>query len=95
MNITEILNSGATNVTFAISGSDLKEFSLALIAEARTLGSCKPEEEQYLSKSEVAKLLNVSENTLWRWNRDGYLQSVKIGRNPFYKQSDIDRLRKG
>ena len=91
MNIKDLANLNA-NVSVVVTLPDLREFVSEMVAET---AASKPQEteEKFLTKSEVAKLLNVSENTLWRWNRDGYLQSVKIGRNPFYKQSDIDRLR--
>ena len=92
MNVSELLSTGA-NVTFAISGADLKEFSLALIAEAKALESCKPEEEKYLTTDEVCAILHVSSNTLWRWGKSGYLIASKVGRTPMYKLSDINRLR--
>ena len=44
---------------------------------------------------EVCEMLNVSSNTLWRWNRTQYLCSVKIGRTPMYKLSDVNNLREG
>lgn len=94
MNVTEILNSGA-NVTFAISATDLREFSLALIAEAKALESNKPEQESYLSIQEVCDILHVSSNTLWRWGKSGYLIPCKVGRTPMYKLSDINKLREG
>ena len=92
MNVSELLSTGA-NVTFAISGADLKEFSLALIAEAKALESSKPEEEKYLTTDEVCDILHVSSNTLWRWGKSGYLIPCKIGRTPMYKLSDINKLR--
>lgn len=48
--------------------------------------------EVYLTHKEVAEMLGVSTNTLWRWNKSGYLRSTKCGRKPFYKKSDIDKL---
>ena len=93
MNIAELMNSGATNLTLAITPADLKEFSLALIAEAKALESSKPEQESYLSVQEVCDILHVSSNTLWRWGKSGYLIPCKIGRTPMYKLSDINKLR--
>lgn len=92
MNIQKMIESGS-NALFVVSGGDLKEFALALIAEA----AAKPQEteEKYLGVPEVCELLNVSSNTLWRWNRSGYLNSIKVGRTPMYRQSDIDNLRGG
>ena len=93
MNIQKIIESGS-NALFVVSGGDLKEFALALIAEA----AAKPvveAEEKYLTTDEVCNLLHVSSNTLWRWNKSQYLCSVKIGRTPMYKLSDVNNLRQG
>ena len=53
------------------------------------------DDNDLLSADECCKILNVSKNTLWRWNKTGYLQSFKIGRCPYYRKSDIDTLKKG
>ena len=92
MNIQEMIKSGS-NALFVVSGGDLKEFALALISEvaARPVEA----EEKYLGVPEVCELLNVSSNTLWRWNRTGYLPQIRIGRTPMYKKSVVDKLLKG
>ncbi len=92
MNINELLNVNA-NVSVCVSLADLREFVGELVAEA----SAKPveTEEKYLSVDEVSKLLNVSQNTLWRWNKSGYLCATKVGRTPMYKLSDVNNLRQG
>lgn len=92
MNIKKMIESGS-NALFVVSGGDLKEFALALIAEA----AAKPveAEEKYLTTDEVCNLLHVSSNTLWRWNKSQYLCSVKIGRTPMYRLSDVNNLRQG
>lgn len=92
MNIANLLKEG--NVILAVSAVDLKEFGLELIAMAKD--SNKHEDDNdLLSADECCKILNVSKNTLWRWNKTGYLQSIKIGRSPYYRKSDIDTLKKG
>lgn len=92
MNIQQMIESGS-NALFVVSGGDLKEFALALIAEA----AAKPveAEEKYLTSDEVCDILHVSSNTLWRWGKSGYLVPNKVGRTPMYRQSDIDILRGG
>ena len=92
MNIKELMNASA-NVSVMVTLPDLREFVSEMVAVAAA--SKQEKEETYLTKSEVANLLGVSENTLWRWDRDGYLNSVKVGRTPMYKQSDINKLREG
>lgn len=93
MNIKQMIENGS-NALFLVSAADLKEFGLALIAEALQ----QPQQqtgEKYLSAGEVSELLKVSQNTLWRWSKTGYLVPIKVGRTSQYKQSDIDHLRKG
>ncbi len=92
MNIQQMIESGS-NALFVVSGGDLKEFALALIAE--TAARPVEAEEKYLTTDEVCEILHVSSNTLWRWNKSKYLCSVKVGRTPMYRQSDIDNLRQG
>ena len=92
MNIMELANIGA-NVSVNVSVGDLKEFVAEMIAEA----AARPQEaeEKFLSVDEVCEMLHVSQNTLWRWNRNGYLHSIKIGRTPMYRLSDVNNLRQG
>ena len=51
--------------------------------------------ENYLTPDEVATMIGVSKNTLWRWEKDGYLTPFKIGRKVRYKQSDVTSLISG
>lgn len=92
MNIKELSNLNAS-VAVMVSLADLKEFVSEMIAEA----AAKPAEaeEKYLTTDEVCEILHVSSNTLWRWNKSQYLCSVKIGRTPMYRLSDVNNLREG
>lgn len=40
----------------------------------------------------VKDVLQISETTLWRWAKAGYLLPVMIGGQKRYRQSDIERL---
>lgn len=93
MTISELSNLDA-NVCVSITLSDLREFFASVVAEAE---AAKPseEEEKYLSADEVAKELQVTKPTLWRWDKIGYLQPIKIGRRIMYRLSDINNLREG
>ena len=50
--------------------------------------------EVYLT-AETAKRLQVDRSTLWRWNKEGYLVSTKVGSKVRYKLSDVERIQKG
>lgn len=49
----------------------------------------------YLSAEETARRLKVDRSTLWRWNKDGYLTTTKVGNKVRYKLSDVERIQKG
>ena len=48
--------------------------------------------ETYPSIKKVSELLDVSEPTLWRWRKMGYLVPIRIGGKVRYKMSDVKRL---
>ncbi len=48
------------------------------------------ENQQYLTKQEVAKLLKVSICTVNNYSKKGYLQPLGIGRRVLFKKSDIE-----
>lgn len=91
MNIKDLLSEGA-NVAIIVTPTDLKEFALLLIEETLSAKNQETEPDTYLTPDEVANELGVSKNTLWRWDKIGYLSPVKVGRKPLYKRSDIDSL---
>ena len=92
MNIKELLAlSEGANISITVTQTDLKEFALFLIDE--TLSAMN--QDTYLTPDDVAGELGVSKNTLWRWDKIGYLSPVKVGRKSLYRKSDIDALRSG
>ena len=94
MKINEIISCGAS-VTVAVTPTDLKEFALYLIDEAKKMAKADDRQETYLTAKEAAERLNVSANTLWRWRKENYLVPSKVGNKSYYKLSDIERLKGG
>lgn len=92
--ISNLINSGAS-VTVAVTPTDLKEFALYLIDEAKKMAKEEARQETYLTAKEVSERLNVSKNTLWRWRKENYLVPSKVGNKCYYKLSDIERLKGG
>lgn len=91
MSITEILKTNA-NVQLVVNMADLKEFALSLIDEAQA--ARKEPEEKYLTADETARMIPCDKSTLWRWNKNGYLKSLKMGNKVRYRLSDIENLLK-
>ena len=52
---------------------------------APTAEPCEDDDiEDYLSREEVAQMLDVNLSTLWRWAKAGYLPCVHFGRKVKY-----------
>ena len=75
-----------------VDADDLREVVQSEIEGVLAMGKDVNASEVYLTHKEVAVMLGVSTNTLWRWNKSGYLCHTKCGRKPFYKKADIDKL---
>lgn len=51
-----------------------------------------PREEKYLTIEQACNLLSVTRPTLWAWNKNGVLESIRIGNLRRYRLSDIEAL---
>ncbi len=87
-------NSSSKQTTMVIMNiDDLREAFKAWNQEQ--MEAIAPKEETYISASEAAKMLNVTLSTLWRWDKDKYLEKIKIGNKVRYRLSDVERMIKG
>lgn len=93
MSIQEILDSGA-NVSITVNALDLKEFFSELVAEFHEEKAI-PTPETYLTQDEVSAKLLVDKSTLWRWDKSGYLNKVRVGGKVRYRLSDVTKLVEG
>lgn len=95
MDIREIMRSNSSSQQlFIVSAQDLKNAIDASIQQAiQELMGNMPMSDKLIPLKEVAETLNVSRCTLNRWNKDGYLVPIKIGRKVFYRQNDINEIR--
>ena len=83
------------NVQIVCDLADLRQIFNEWRTEQQKKEQQQEKKEAYLSTEMVCDLLRVTKPTLWRWGKLNYLVPVKVGRKNFYKQSDIDALRKG
>lgn len=87
-------NSSSKQTTMVIMNiDDLREAFKAWDQEQ--MEAIAPKEEIYISAPEAAKMLNVTLSTLWRWDKDKYLEKIKIGNKVRYRLSDVERMIKG
>ncbi len=93
MDIQNLIAEGG-NVQLVINVNDLKEICSYLYNEERIRQEKQKEQENdgLLDSKEVKEMLNVKNETLWRWNQNGYLPHVKIGCRNYYRREDVDKI---
>ena len=89
----EDLRSGNSQTLMIVSQDDLERVVQNAIDKLLEQRENKP--EVYLTAEETAKRLQVDRSTLWRWNKEGYLVSAKVGSKVRYKLSDVELIQKG
>ena len=82
-----------------IIGYDLPDFfaelKKSLIPELREQLSkdFQPKEPtEYLTRSEVCKLLKIDLSTLHRWRKDNTIPSYSMGNRVYFKRSEVDAI---
>lgn len=97
MDIREIMRSNSSSQQlFIVSAQDLIDIidtSVKKTIQELKESVSKSNNDNLVPLKEVAETLNVSRCTLNRWNKDGYLTPIKIGRKVFYRQNDINEIR--
>lgn len=81
-----------------ITLSDLIEANTALIADTKKeleMLITDQNTETYPSRDKVMEMLDVSQATLWRWAKNGYLVPLNVGGKRRYKMSDVKRILEG
>lgn len=81
-----------------ITLGDLVEANTLLIAETRReleQTITDKNTETYPSREKVMEMLDVSETTLWRWAKIGYLVPLNVGGKRRYRMSDVQRILEG
>ncbi len=48
--------------------------------------------DEILTKKEVCEFLKVQPITLWRWQKQGKIETYGIGKNRYYKKAEILNL---
>lgn len=56
--------------------------------------SVKESREEQMTAKQVCSYLNIAHSTLWHWENQGYIQSVKFGRRKRYNRSEVERVAK-
>lgn len=94
------------HVSVTLTGDGVLAFVRAMqtfaIEEGATLkldhyskrGLFPEQNEDMIAKKDVIEGLGVSHTTLWKWEKNGYLVPVKVGKRVYYKREDLEKLTK-
>ena len=88
-----IIGDSHANVVVQVKAEDLLRFVDAICdkVQTSTLEMLSQKEQDDLIPKKEAKVLlgGVSDATLWRWEKDGYLIPERFGRKILYRKSEI------
>jgi excisionase family DNA binding protein len=91
--LTKVLNERLVNQFIQISADDLAAL-MEKIQQKNTPASIEPTPEQLYTRKETANRLRVSLPTLWKYDREGYIKSVRVGSRILYPESAIQNALK-
>lgn len=86
------------DLVVSIKLGDLVEANTLLIAEVKQqLEQTITDQnaETYPSREKVMEMLDVSQATMWRWQKSGYLVPINVGGKRRYRMTDIKRILEG
>jgi len=93
-NITIPTTAPAANVQYVVNRDDLETIFQKMLRE--TLNSMEAERKDTLiKKKEACKLLGVTEATLWRWEKAGYIKPRRLGSKVYYSQYELNNMKGG
>ncbi|MBP6610145.1 MAG: helix-turn-helix domain-containing protein [Paludibacter sp.] len=88
----------SSNITIAVSLTDLKQFAVEIIESTkRDLEEVviSDKAETYPTPKQVCEILNVDASTLWRWNKRGYLCPAMVGGKRRYRMTEVKAILNG
>ena len=66
---------------------------IAIRAELKDLKADAPEPaDELLTKKQACDFLKVTPTTLWRWHKEGKIETYGIGKIRYYKKADLLNL---
>jgi len=79
------------DLSITLNGGALKSFGEE-IAKKAVQNFIERKDERIFNRNEVIEKFKICSATLWRWEKNGLIESKKIGNRSFYSESEIKRL---
>ncbi len=89
------IQEGQLNTLILVSKKDLKDFAVSIIDEVKSNLQNEIKEidqEEFLNTRQTLKLLNISQSSLNRWVKAGYIKPYVIGGRNKFSRNEIKKL---
>lgn len=85
------------NVIIQMTAGNVAELVDSAITRAKSefISEPKEKEDSLISVRKASELLGVNRTTLWRYNKENYLNVIEVGGKRKYKLSDVERILNG
>ena len=83
----QFIGTSPTNVITELKNSLIPELKAQLSAQFQPI-----QPTEYLTRSEVCKLLKINLSTLHRWRKENIIPSYGYGNRVYFKRSEIDAI---
>lgn len=87
MSIIPLFNTFADDLAAQIKSALIPELTAQLCAQFQPV-----QPTEYLTRSEVCKLLKIDLSTLHRWRKEGHIPSYGFGNRVYFKRSEVDHI---
>ncbi len=78
-----------------VSADDLRDVVSGILEEVISASKDEKRDESLVTIKQASALLDVDRSTLWRWEKEGYLKPVRIGRKVRYPMYAVEAIKKG
>ena len=83
----QFIGTSPTDLITELKNSLIPELKAQLSAQFQPI-----QPTEYLTRSEVCKLLKIDLSTLHRWRKDNTIPSYSMGNRVYFKRSEVDAI---
>ena len=87
MSLIQFIGTNPSDLISELKNSLIPELKAQLSAQFQP-----KEPTEYLTRSEVCKLLKIDLSTLHRWRKDNTIPSYGMGNRVYFKRSEVDAI---
>ena len=87
MSLIQFIGTNPSDLISELKNSLIPELKAQLSAQFQPT-----EPTEYLTRSEVCKLLKIDMSSLHRWRKEGKIPSYSMGNRVYFKRSEVEQI---